>query len=218
MCGSDAPAWRRSLTISCTYAHCSWKRIRSRHACIAVATCSTGSSASESTGCGPLMITSCAPVAGSEVNSSVRAAPRAPSRGSEFAAPAELLTPPGAASGASSSRAAPSSAGASAGYRLGTTRTVQPGELGTPPPGLTAYSSGGVRSSWPSANGSRSGSIGSGARSASVSVGAPPGRRERSPATIVRCPLSGSMRISGMRPRPRRNRVLRHAPIPARSA
>ena len=85
-------------------------------------------------------------------------------------------------------------AGVSAGYRLGTTRTVHPGESGGPPPGRTAYSSGGVRSSWPSANGSLSKSIGSGG----AQRGSPPGRRERSPATIVLCPVSGSMRISGM--------------------
>ena len=84
-----------------------------------------------------------------------------------------------------------------AGYRLGTTRTVQPGVSGGPPFGLTANNSGGVRSSWPSAKGSSSGSMGSGARSWGDSPGAPPGRRERSPATIVLAPLSGSVRISG---------------------
>ncbi len=50
-----------------------------------------------------------------------------------------------------------------------------------------------MRSSWPSANGSCSGSIGA----AGSHRGSPPGRRLRSPATIVRCPESGSMRSSG---------------------
>src|SRR5271165_5025608 len=80
-----------------------------------------------------------------------------------------------------------------AGYRLGTTRTVQPGESGAPPPGRTANSSGGVRPSLPAANGSPAGSICSGG----AHVGAPPGRRERPPATIVLCPLSGSILSSG---------------------
>jgi len=67
------------------------------------------------------------------------------------------------------------------------------GESGGLPSGRRANSSGGVRSSWPPANGSCSGSIGSagGARSS------PPGRVARSPATITRWPVSGSMRISG---------------------
>ena len=44
--------------------------MRSRHTSTAAATCSAGRSASDRTGCGPLTITSWAPVAGSAVNSS----------------------------------------------------------------------------------------------------------------------------------------------------
>ena len=54
-----------------------------------------------------------------------------------------------------------SSAGLSAGYRFGTTRTLQPGESGGPPSGRSAYSSGGVRSSCPRRTGRARASIGS---------------------------------------------------------
>ena len=49
--------------------------MRARHTSTAATTCSTGRSASDSTDCGPLTITSCAPVAGSAVNSSGARAP-----------------------------------------------------------------------------------------------------------------------------------------------
>src|SRR6185503_12546378 len=72
-------------------------------------------------------------------------------------------------------------------YRFGTTRTRQL------PFSRSAYTSGGVRSSWPAANGSLSGSIGGrGAMSRNA-----PGRDPRSPATITRRPVSGSIRSSG---------------------
>ncbi len=70
MCGSEAPASRRSLTITCTYAALAWARIRCRHASIAACTCSTGSAPSVTTGCGALTTTSCSPIAGMAVNRS----------------------------------------------------------------------------------------------------------------------------------------------------
>src|SRR4051812_322915 len=145
--------------------------MRSRHTSIARSTCSTGSSASEPTGSGAFTITSCAPSAGRVAKRST--SPRPACRGSS----------------------ASPSPGPSAGYRFGTTRTVQPGPSGAPSEGRDANSSGGVRSSWPSRKGSRSGSTG-GRCSARSS---PPGRPARSPATIVRSPLSGSSRSSGTR-------------------
>ena len=82
---------------------------------------------------------------------------------------------------------APSPSPDRAGYRFGTTLTRQS------PFSRSAYTSGGVRSSCPAANGSLSGSIGSrGATSRKA-----PGREPRSPATITRRPVSGSMRSSG---------------------
>src|SRR4051794_36873182 len=140
--------------------------MRSRQTSIAVASCSAGSSSSVLTGCGPLTMTSWSPRAALAVNRSRLAS--------------------GGGSGAS---------GESAGYRFGTTRTVQPGVSGAPPPGRTANTSGGVRSSWPSAKGSFSGSMG-GAGSARRP---PPGRVARSEATIARRPVSGSTRTSGKR-------------------
>src|SRR3954469_23562545 len=145
--------------------------MRSRHPSIARSTCSTGSSASEVTGSGAFTITSCAPVAGRVAKRST--SPRPACRGSS---------------------AGPSPA-PSAGYRFGTTRTVQPGVFAAPPDGRHAKTSGGVRSSWPSRKGSLVGSIG--ARGSARS--SPPGRPARSPATIVRSPLSGSSRSSGTR-------------------
>src|SRR4051812_3093390 len=138
--------------------------MRARHTSIAAATWPGASIPSETTGCGALTITSWLPRAGSAVKSS------------------------GWASGGGSG-----AWGASAGYRLGTTRTVQPAVSGPPPFGRTAWTSGGVRSSWPSRNGSLSGSTGSGG----VAVRPAPGRVARSPATTVRCPVSGSTRTSG---------------------
>src|SRR3954447_10313678 len=85
---------------------------------------------------------------------------------------------------------------ASAGYRFGTTRTFQPGVSGPAPLDLSAQTSGGVRSSLPSANGSFCGSIGG--RSSIFELNAP-GRAARSPAMIARSPVSGSMRSSGKR-------------------
>jgi hypothetical protein len=64
VCGSEAPASRRSLTSTCTYAASACARIRSRQTFIAVATCSAGSSASVVTDCGALTITSWSPRAG----------------------------------------------------------------------------------------------------------------------------------------------------------
>src|SRR3954454_6190262 len=92
------------------------------------------------------------------------------------------------------SSAASGSPAPSAGYRFGTTRTSQPGESAAPPPGRSAHTSRGVRSSWPSANGSLSGSIGG--RSSIFELNAP-GRAARSPAMIARSPVSGSIRSSG---------------------
>ena len=71
MCGSDAPASRRSLTIRCTRRRRAWARIRSRHTSTAAATCSArqlGQRASPARGA--LTITSCAPRAGRPVNRS----------------------------------------------------------------------------------------------------------------------------------------------------
>src|SRR4051812_11295271 len=149
---------------TCAAPASAWWRIRRRHMSIAVATWSASRSASDVTGCGALTTTSWAPRAGSAVKSSGRAS--------------------GAGVGPS---------GVRAGKRFGTTRTVQPGVSGGPPPGRTASSSGGVRSSWPSRKGSVAGSIGSGG----VARGPPPGRVARSPATIARSPVSGSTRTSG---------------------
>src|SRR3954451_3723468 len=139
--------------------------MRRRHTDMAVSTCSGSSSASELTGSGAFTTTSCEPCAGRLANRS--GSPRPPASGSVPAA------------------ATPSSG--SAGYRFGTTRTRQL------PSSRSAYSSGGVRSSWPAANGSVSGSIGGrGAMSRKA-----PGREPRSPATITRTPVSGSIRRSG---------------------
>src|SRR5215207_298551 len=140
--------------------------MRSRQTDRAVSTCSGVSSASELTGSGAFTTTSWAPRAGRLANRS--GSPRPPASGSVPASP----TP---------------SSDDSAGYRFGTTRTRQL------PSSRSAYTSGGVRSSWPAANGSLSGSIGGrGAMSRNA-----PGREPRSPATITRRPLSGSMRSSG---------------------
>src|SRR4051812_23583763 len=143
--------------------------MRSRHTSIARSTCSTGSSASEVTGSGAFTITSCAPVAGRVAKRST--SPRPACRGSSV-------------------RPSPAPR---AGYRFGTTRTVQPGVFAAPPDGRHAKTSGGVRSSLPSRKGSLVGSIG-GRDSARSS---PPGRPARSPATTVRSPVSGSSRSSG---------------------
>src|SRR3954468_13669831 len=105
---------------------------------------------------------------------------------------AKRSTSPRPASSGSSARPTPAP---SAGYRFGTTRTVQPGLSRSPPEGRRANSSGGVLSSCPSRNGSRSGS--SGGRGSARS--SPPGRPARSPATTVRSPVSGSSRSSGTR-------------------
>ena len=70
VCGSEAPASLPSFTITCTYAASSWARMRSRHTDIAVSTWPGSSSASEVTGSGALMTTSCAPVAGRLANRS----------------------------------------------------------------------------------------------------------------------------------------------------
>src|SRR5436190_8164509 len=145
--------------------------MRVRHASIAVSTSSGARSTSDETGFGELMITSCAPTAGFETNRS--GMPRPERIGSS------------AASGAPSP---------SAGYRFGTTRTDQPGVSGAPPLRRSAQTSGGVRSSLPSANGSLSGSIGG--RSWIFELNAP-GRDARSPAMIARSPVTGSMRSSG---------------------
>src|SRR3954452_14739352 len=145
--------------------------MRVRQASMAASTSSGSRSASVVTGLGELITTSCAPTAGREVNSS--GMPRPERIGSS------------AASG---------SPGPSAGYRLGTTRTVQPGVSAPPPPGRSAQTSGGVFASLPSANGSASGSIGG--RSSIFELNGP-GCAARSPAMIARSPLSGSMRSSG---------------------
>src|SRR4051794_40517801 len=110
------------------------------------------------------------------------------------------------------SSAASGSPAPSAGYRFGTTRTSQPGESAAPPPGRSAHTSGGVRSSLPSANGSFSGSIGG--RSSIFELNAP-GRAARSPAMMARSPVSGSIRSSGkaLLPRPVRN-ALFHELVP----
>src|SRR5947209_12756388 len=140
--------------------------MRSRQTSTAVATFSAGNSDNDVTGSGALMMTSCAPLAEPAQNSSGLA-----------------------------SRGGVDESWLSAGYRFGTTRTSHPGVSGAPPPGRTAYSSGGVRSSWPSAKGSASRSS-AGAGSAESW---PPGRPARSPAMIARCPVSGSIRTSGKR-------------------
>src|SRR4051794_6942515 len=155
--------------------------MRVRQASIAVSSSSGARSTSALTGFGELMITSCAPIAGRDVNSS--GIPRPERIGSSLAAASMSpvwrgVTPP------------------SAGKRFGTARTRQPGVLGAPPPGRSAHTSGGVRSSLPSANGSFSGSIGG--RSSIFELKAP-GRDARSPATIARRPVSGSSRSSGKR-------------------
>src|SRR6516165_6699425 len=156
--------------------------MRSRHTSIAVTTCSSGSSASAATGWGPLTMTSCAPVAGRALNSSELPLARdvAVSSGRRASPPSE--SPSGRRSAA-----------ASAGNRFGTTRTLQPGPLGSLFGERSAYSSGGVSRSLPSAKGSSAGAIGAGRRAAMDMCGSPPGRRERSPAMIVLCPLSGSI-------------------------
>ena len=65
---------------------------------------------------------------------------------------------------------------------------------GSPPPGRSAHTSGGVRSSWPSRNGSFSGSTGS----AGSAWKPPPGREARPAAMIDFSPVSGSTRSSFM--------------------
>src|SRR3954447_3456475 len=145
--------------------------MRVRHAPIAVSSSSGARSTGALTGFGELMITSCAPTAGRDTNSS--GIPRPDRIGSSTASGWPL---------------------ASAGYRFGTTRTFQPGVSGPAPLDLSAQTSGGVRSSLPSANGSFCGSIGG--RSSTFEANAP-GRAARSPAMIARRPLSGSMRSSG---------------------
>ena len=97
------------MTIRCTQAASRWARIRSRQTSTAAATSSTSSSHSEMTGLGVLTITSWPPIAGPDQNRSGLAW-----------------------------RGGGSESGLSAGYRFGTTRTVQPGPLGSPPPGRTA--------------------------------------------------------------------------------
>src|ERR687891_462921 len=139
--------------------------MRSRHTLIALSTWPASSSASEWTGSGAFTITSWAPSAGLDANRS--GSPRPPASGSE----------PGSGSPADS-----------AGYRFGTTRTRHPPLA----PGRV-YSSGGVRSSCPAANGSPSRSIGGRGGTSSQA----PGREPRSPATITRSPDRGSMRSSG---------------------
>src|SRR3954447_15630592 len=145
--------------------------MRVRQASIAVSSSSGARSTRALTGFGELMITSCAPTAGRDMNSS--GIPRPDCIGSSTASGSPL---------------------ASAGYRFGTTRTFQPGVSGPAPLDLSAQTSGGVRSSLPSANGSFSGSIGG--RLSTFDANAP-GRAARSPAMIARRPLSGSMRSSG---------------------
>src|SRR3954447_14949120 len=145
--------------------------MRVRHASMAVSSSSGARSTSALTGFGELMITSCAPTAGRETNSS--GMPRPDRIGSSAGSGWPL---------------------ASAGYRFGTTRTFQPGVSGPPPSERSAQTSGGVRCSLPSANGSFSGSIGG--RSSTFDANAP-GRAARSPAMIARRPVSGSMRSSG---------------------
>ena len=127
VCGSEAPASLRSLTIRWRQAAPAWKRIRSRQASSATATCSGSRSARETTGCGALTITSWAPVAAWAVNRS----------------------------GLACALGRPRRRGRARGRGSGTTRTCQPGVSGCEPFGRTAYTSGGVRSSWPSRNGSR---------------------------------------------------------------
>src|SRR3954470_13698108 len=130
--GSEAPASRRSLTITWTYAASSaCVRMRSRQTPTAALTCSTSRSASDGTGSGALMTTSWRPLAGVAVKRSF------------------LANGGGAVL-----------SGSSAGYRFGTTRTCQPGVSGSLPFGRTAYTSGGVCASWPSRKGSVAGSIG----------------------------------------------------------
>src|SRR4051794_17296994 len=156
--------------------------MRVRHASIAVSTSSGARSISALTGLGELMITSCPPTAGRETN--------------RFGMPRPLRSGSSAAaeSAARASGSVSASGRPSAGYRFGTTRTVHPGVSGAPPSGRSAHTSGGVRSSLPSANGSFSGSIGG--RSSILELNAP-GRAARSPAMIARRPVSGSMRSSG---------------------
>src|SRR4051794_27544664 len=156
--------------------------MRVRHASIAVSTSSGARSTSALTGFGELMITSCAPTAERETNRS--GMPRPDRIGSSDAAES------------AAARSVSGSPGPSAGYRFGTTLTFQPGVSGPPPPGRMAQTSGGVRSSLPSANGSFPGSMGG--RSAIFEPNAP-GRAARSPAMMARSPLSGSMRSSGKR-------------------
>ena len=117
--------------------------MRSRHASMATASCAGSSSLSELTASGALMITSWWPAAAWAVKRS------------------------GLASGSGST-----ASWISAGYRFGTARTVQPGVSGGPPFGRTAYTSGGVWSSWPGANGSRSRSIGGHGVDVEVAAGA----------------------------------------------
>ena len=137
--------------------------MRVRHASTVVAICSAPRSASEVTGTGALTITSCTPAAGWAV------------KRSGF----------GCGAGVSAS-------GLTAGKRLGTERTSQPGVSGSPPSGRSAHTSGGVRSSWPSRNGSFSGSTGS----AGSAEKPPPGREARPAAMIDFSPVSGSTRSS----------------------
>ncbi|MGB7587921.1 MAG: hypothetical protein WBM00_04355, partial [Solirubrobacterales bacterium] len=73
----------------------------------------------------------------------------------------------------------------SAGYRFGTTRVVHPGASVPPPAGLTAKTSGGVRSSCPSQSGQSSGPFAS-----LAGFRKPSGRCDRPGARIARRPVS----------------------------
>src|SRR5438445_9185791 len=106
--------------------------MRSRHTSIAAETSSTVNALSEMTDRGELTITSCAPTAGVDQNRS------------------RLALAPGFGAGSPAAVVSAERSGIealSAGYRFGTTRTLQPGVFGPPPFGRTAYTSGGVRSS-----------------------------------------------------------------------
>ena len=120
-------------------------------------------------------------------------------------------------------RSGSAASGVSAGYRFGTTRTVQPGVSGSPPP--ARWTSGGVRSSWPSRNGSCSGSIGSGGvhrQPAAGALGAVAGDdraqpRERVDADLRQVPSPSSCarcRRRGRRRRARCTQRARRAPSP----
>src|SRR5512134_2560931 len=81
-----------------------------------------------------------------------------------------------------------------AGYLFGTTRTLQPGEFGLPPPGRRAVISGGVFSSFPSQKGQKAPAFG-----ISLSDWKSVGRLLRSVAMITHRRWMGSWRSSDMR-------------------